>query len=118
MTATIPTPATGTATSAAPVDIDHYIAGHIDARAAATRADVYNPATGQITGKVAMATTADVDAAVAAAAASFPAWSATPAHIRARILFRFRDLVERTQTGSPPSSPPSTAKCTPTPRVK
>ena len=95
MTATIPTPATGTATSAAPVDIDHYIAGHIDARAAATRADVYNPATGQITGKVAMATTADVDAAVAAAAASFPAWSATPAHIRARILFRFRDLVEQ-----------------------
>ncbi|QSE86199.1 CoA-acylating methylmalonate-semialdehyde dehydrogenase [Rhodococcus koreensis] len=95
MTATIPTPATDTATSAAPVDIDHYIAGHIDARAAATRADVYNPATGQITGRVAMATTADVDAAVAAAAASFPAWSATPAHIRSRILFRFRDLVEQ-----------------------
>ncbi|KXF52736.1 methylmalonate-semialdehyde dehydrogenase [Rhodococcus sp. SC4] len=94
MTATLPTPSTGT-TGCRPVDIDHYIAGRSDARAAATRADVYNPATGQITGRVAMATTEDVDAAVVAAAASFPAWSATPAHIRSRILFRFRDLVEQ-----------------------
>ena len=94
MTATIPTPATDT-TGSRPVDIDHFIAGHSDARAAATRADVYNPATGQITGKVAMATTDDVEVAVVAAATAFPAWSATPAHIRARILFRFRDLVEQ-----------------------
>ncbi|MFD9666177.1 CoA-acylating methylmalonate-semialdehyde dehydrogenase [Rhodococcus sp. NPDC059968] len=95
MTATIPASASGTTAPGHPADIDHYIAGHIDARGAATRSDVYNPATGQVTGKVAMATTADVEAAVAAAAAAFPAWSATPAHIRARILFRFRDLVER-----------------------
>ncbi|MGW4335995.1 CoA-acylating methylmalonate-semialdehyde dehydrogenase [Rhodococcus koreensis] len=95
MTATIPAQASGATASGAPVDIDHYIAGRSDARRAATRADVYNPATGQVTGRVAMATTADVDAAVAAAAAAFPAWSATPAHIRARVLFRFRDLVEQ-----------------------
>ena len=95
MTATIPASTSGATASGTPVDIDHYIAGHIDARAAATRADVYNPATGQITGRVAMATTDDVEVAVVAAATAFPAWSATPAHIRARILFRFRDLVER-----------------------
>nr|WP_271213436.1 CoA-acylating methylmalonate-semialdehyde dehydrogenase [Rhodococcus wratislaviensis]GLK40543.1 methylmalonate-semialdehyde dehydrogenase (acylating) [Rhodococcus wratislaviensis] len=100
MTATIPASTSGATASGTPVDIDHYITGRSDARGATargatTRADVYNPATGQITGRVAMATTGDVDAAVAAAAAAFPAWSATPAHIRARVLFRFRDLVER-----------------------
>ncbi|WP_443677942.1 CoA-acylating methylmalonate-semialdehyde dehydrogenase [Mycolicibacterium goodii] len=76
-------------------DIDHYIGGRQIVSDTATRADVYNPATGQVTGRVAMGSIADVDAAVAAAAAAFPAWSATPAHIRARVLFRFRDLVEQ-----------------------
>lgn len=95
MTSTLPTASNGTAAIDQTVDIDHYISGKVDARRAQTRADVYNPATGHVTGRVAMATTADVDAAVASAAAAFPAWSATPAHIRARILFRFRDLVEQ-----------------------
>jgi malonate-semialdehyde dehydrogenase (acetylating)/methylmalonate-semialdehyde dehydrogenase len=76
-------------------DIDHYIGGTSDARGATSRTDVFNPATGQVSGRVAMAMAADVDAAVAAAAAAFPGWAATPAHVRARILFRFRDLVEQ-----------------------
>ena len=76
-------------------DIDHYIGGRPVADPAAVRADVYNPATGRVTGRVAMATVADVDAAVTAAAAAFPAWSATPPHVRARVMFRFRDLVDQ-----------------------
>ncbi len=75
--------------------IDHYIDGRPDDRAAQDRSEVYNPATGQVTGLVALATAADVDAAVRAAAEAFETWSLTPPHIRARILFRFRDLVER-----------------------
>ncbi|MFF4258697.1 CoA-acylating methylmalonate-semialdehyde dehydrogenase [Streptomyces sp. NPDC001663] len=75
--------------------IDHYIDGRLDDRAAQDRSEVYNPATGQVTGLVALATATDVDAAVQAAAEAFETWSVTPPHIRARILFRFRDLVER-----------------------
>jgi malonate-semialdehyde dehydrogenase (acetylating)/methylmalonate-semialdehyde dehydrogenase len=44
---------------------------------------------------VALASRADVDAAVKAAQAAFPAWAATPPLIRARIMFRLRDLLER-----------------------
>jgi len=78
-----------------PIDINHFIAGALDARDAERRADVYNPATGQVTGQVALATAADVDHAVSAAATAFEAWANTPPHVRARILFRFRDLVEQ-----------------------
>lgn len=95
MTSTVDTPVLTGSSPDQPAPIDHYIAGHLDCRDAQQRAHVFNPATGQVTGAVAMATVADVDAAVSAASAAFPAWSATPAHIRARILFRFRDLVER-----------------------
>ncbi|MFI9836242.1 CoA-acylating methylmalonate-semialdehyde dehydrogenase [Nonomuraea sp. NPDC051941] len=75
--------------------IDHYIDGRLDDRGAQHRGEVYNPATGQVTGLVALGTAADVDAAARAAAAAFETWSITPPHIRARILFRFRHLVER-----------------------
>jgi malonate-semialdehyde dehydrogenase (acetylating)/methylmalonate-semialdehyde dehydrogenase len=78
-----------------PVHIDHYIDGRIDAGTARTRGNVYNPATGQLTGEVALGTSEDVDAAVRAAADAFESWSVTPPHVRARILFRFRDLVEQ-----------------------
>ena len=73
--------------------ITHYIAG---ARAAgtSTRAqDVFNPATGAVTGRVSLASAADVDTAVAAAQAAFPAWSDTPPIRRARVMFKFLELV-------------------------
>jgi malonate-semialdehyde dehydrogenase (acetylating) / methylmalonate-semialdehyde dehydrogenase len=85
-----------TATTAGHIaDINHYINGHSDARDAARRAEVFNPATGQVTGRVALGTVEDVDAAVAAAARAFASWSTTPPHVRARVMFRFRDLVEQ-----------------------
>ena len=95
MTTTIPSSTQHQPDAGQPVNIDHFIAGRVDARDASARTVVYNPATGQITGHVAVATPADVDAAVAAAAAAFPAWAATPAHVRARVMFRFRDLVDQ-----------------------
>jgi malonate-semialdehyde dehydrogenase (acetylating)/methylmalonate-semialdehyde dehydrogenase len=57
--------------------------------------DVYNPATGRVQAKVALATSAEVDLAVTAAARAFPAWSAQPSLRRARVLFRFREIFER-----------------------
>ena len=57
--------------------------------------DVYNPASGELQAKVALATPAEVDTAVAAAAAAFPDWSSQPPLRRARVLFRFREIFER-----------------------
>ncbi|MGY1433544.1 CoA-acylating methylmalonate-semialdehyde dehydrogenase [Streptomyces reniochalinae] len=74
--------------------IDHWIAGQSTAGTSTRRGDVFNPATGALSGRVAYAGTDDVHAAVTAAAEAFPAWSSTPPHVRARVLFRFRDLVE------------------------
>jgi malonate-semialdehyde dehydrogenase (acetylating)/methylmalonate-semialdehyde dehydrogenase len=59
--------------------------------------DVTNPATGQVIRAVPFADAADVDAAVKAAMAAFPAWSATPAVRRARVINKFRELVEKHQ---------------------
>jgi malonate-semialdehyde dehydrogenase (acetylating)/methylmalonate-semialdehyde dehydrogenase len=79
--------------------IGHFIDGkHVSGRSART-GDVYNPASGTVSARVAFASAADVHDAVAAAAAAFPEWASTPAHVRARVLFRFRDLVERHADG-------------------
>ncbi len=56
---------------------------------------VTNPATGRVTKHVAMARAATVERAIAAAAAAFPAWRNTPPARRARILFRFKELLEK-----------------------
>ena len=54
---------------------------------------VTNPATGQVTGQVTLATPAEVNAAVAAAHAAFPAWADTPPIRRARVMFKFLELL-------------------------
>ena len=55
---------------------------------------VTNPATGQVTKHVAMAAKATVEDAIAAAEAAFPAWRNTPPAKRAKIMFRFKQLLE------------------------
>lgn len=82
-----------TATSIATRRIEHFIGGKI-VRGGGRTSDVFNPATGEVTAQVALASTAEVDAAVAAAKAAFPAWAATSALKRARILFRFKALLD------------------------
>jgi len=56
---------------------------------------IFNPATGEVSGQLAHATARGVAASVDAAARAFPKWALTPAHMRARILYNFRDLVLR-----------------------
>ncbi len=75
--------------------VQHYIGGHRTSGAGTRRADVFNPATGQVARQVVLAARADVDAAVEAARAAFPAWAATTPLARARVLFRLRDLLEQ-----------------------
>jgi malonate-semialdehyde dehydrogenase (acetylating)/methylmalonate-semialdehyde dehydrogenase len=56
--------------------------------------EVTNPATGEVIRHVPLANAADIDVAVASSAAALPAWRAQPALRRARILMRFRELME------------------------
>ena len=56
---------------------------------------VFNPATGVVASEVAFATEPDVDYVVAAALDAFPSWRDTPVTRRQKIMFAFRDLVER-----------------------
>lgn len=73
--------------------IQHYINGEISLGTSSQSQDVFNPATGQVTGRVALAGREDVDAAVAAADAAFPAWADTPPIRRARVMFKFLELL-------------------------
>jgi len=79
----------------APAAIAHFIAGRPVAGASARSQEVFNPATGRVSGKVALASRADVDAAVAAAQAAFPAWADTPPIRRARVMFKFLELLNQ-----------------------
>jgi malonate-semialdehyde dehydrogenase (acetylating) / methylmalonate-semialdehyde dehydrogenase len=74
--------------------IGHYIGGQHHAGSGAG-VPSYNPASGARTGTIALATPDDVDAAVKAAEAAFPAWAQTPPLKRARVMFRFKELLER-----------------------
>jgi len=59
------------------------------------RLPVFNPATGDVAGEVDLADNATVNAAVEAARAAFPSWADTPALRRARVMFRFKELLEK-----------------------
>jgi malonate-semialdehyde dehydrogenase (acetylating)/methylmalonate-semialdehyde dehydrogenase len=56
--------------------------------------EVFNPATGAVAAKVALASADEVKTAIAAAEQAFPAWAATPAMRRARVLFKFKTLLD------------------------
>ncbi len=56
--------------------------------------DVHNPATGERIARTPLSTAADLDAAVSAAKTAFPAWRDTPPAVRARVLFRFKSLLD------------------------
>src|SRR6187431_2773860 len=55
---------------------------------------VFNPSTGDVIAECPAGGAAEVNAAVEAAAAAFPAWRETPVVERARVMFRYRQLVE------------------------
>jgi malonate-semialdehyde dehydrogenase (acetylating)/methylmalonate-semialdehyde dehydrogenase len=56
---------------------------------------IFNPSTGDSTRQVALASKTTVEKAIAAAEAAYPAWRATPPLKRARIMFRFKELLEQ-----------------------
>jgi malonate-semialdehyde dehydrogenase (acetylating)/methylmalonate-semialdehyde dehydrogenase len=76
-------------------ELTHYIGGECHAGNGARWGDVYNPATGAVIARVPMASDSDVEAAIAHARRAFPAWAETPPLQRARMLFRFKALLEQ-----------------------
>jgi len=75
--------------------IDHYLAGQAVAGTSGRTQDVFNPATGSVSGRVALASSAEVNAAVASAQAAFPAWADTSPLRRARVMFKFLELMNQ-----------------------
>lgn len=73
--------------------VGHLINGELRDDAKRTQ-DVYNPASGQVSKQVALASKATVEEAVAAAKAAYPEWRNTPAIKRARVMFKFKQLLE------------------------
>jgi malonate-semialdehyde dehydrogenase (acetylating)/methylmalonate-semialdehyde dehydrogenase len=75
-------------------DLSHFIAGKRVAGTSGRFADVFDPATGAAEKRVPLASSAEVGEAVAAAKAAWPAWAKTPPLRRARILDRFKALLQ------------------------
>ena len=73
--------------------VEHWIGGAATRGSSTRTSDVFDPATGEVARTVVLAEAADVQAAVAAAVAAFPAWRDTSLAKRARVLFRFRELL-------------------------
>ncbi|MCC0016200.1 MAG: CoA-acylating methylmalonate-semialdehyde dehydrogenase [Rhodobiaceae bacterium] len=76
-------------------EIGHFIGGKKVAGKSGRFADVYNPATGEVQAKVALASQAEVRAAVENAAAAQPEWAAQNPQKRARVMMKFVDLLHR-----------------------
>jgi malonate-semialdehyde dehydrogenase (acetylating)/methylmalonate-semialdehyde dehydrogenase len=74
--------------------VNHWIGGRRMASTSGRSGPVYNPTTGELAREVDFASVEEVDGAVAAAKAAFPAWRATSLSKRTEILFRIRNLVE------------------------
>ncbi len=76
-------------------NIEHWISGRTARGESGRSADVFNPATGQVTGNVPLASADEVAGVVASAQTAFPAWADTPPLRRARVMFKFLELLNR-----------------------
>jgi malonate-semialdehyde dehydrogenase (acetylating) / methylmalonate-semialdehyde dehydrogenase len=76
-------------------EIGHFVGGQEIKGQSGRFGDVFNPNTGEVQARVALARHAEVEHAIAVAAAAQPAWAATNPQRRARVMFRFLELVNR-----------------------
>ena len=84
-----------TATLSSSAEVGHFIAGQAVASRSGRRQPVYNPATGEVARQVALGSAEEVNTAVAAAVAAFEGWADTPPIRRARVLFKFLELMNQ-----------------------
>ena len=74
--------------------LHHFINGNATPGSGGRFGKVFNPATGEVTGAVPLASAEEVSAVVAVAAAAAPAWGRTPPLRRARVMYKFKELLE------------------------
>ncbi|MFC4527583.1 CoA-acylating methylmalonate-semialdehyde dehydrogenase [Dyella halodurans] len=75
-------------------ELSHFIDSRRVAGTSGRFGDVFNPAQGRIAARAPFASASEVDAAVAAAKAAFPDWSETAPLTRARLMFKYKELLE------------------------
>lgn len=76
-------------------NISHFVSNEMWVGESDRVSDIYNPATGRVTGQVTLASKADVEKVVEIAAAAHPSWAATPPAKRSMVMFEFRDLLRK-----------------------
>jgi malonate-semialdehyde dehydrogenase (acetylating)/methylmalonate-semialdehyde dehydrogenase len=74
--------------------LHHFVGGRKVVGTSGRFGHIYNPTTGAVAARAPYASRADVESAIADALSAFPAWAATPPLKRARVMFRFRELLE------------------------
>jgi malonate-semialdehyde dehydrogenase (acetylating)/methylmalonate-semialdehyde dehydrogenase len=75
--------------------LGHFVSGKAVSGKSGRSGPVYDPSTGEKRADVALASAAEVETAIASAAAAFPDWAATPPLLRARVLFKYKELLEK-----------------------
>src|SRR5712692_1079969 len=75
--------------------LKNFIGGKFTESRALDYLPVTNPALGEVIAEVPLSGPQDVDDAVRAAAAAFPAWSKTPIKERAQVFYRYKTLLEK-----------------------
>src|ERR1700741_3753021 len=75
-------------------EIGHFVGGKIVNGTSGVFGDVFNPNTGEVAAKVALASKTEAENAIANAEAAFPGWAATNPQRRARVMFKFLELIQ------------------------
>src|SRR5690348_474080 len=76
-------------------EIGHFVGGKIVNGTSGRFGEVFNPDTGEVAAKVALANKTEVEKAIANAQAAFPGWAATNPQRRARVMFKFLELIHK-----------------------
>ena len=75
--------------------IEHFVGGKIIVGKSNKKGKVFNPATGEQEKEVSLASKADLDQTVKIAQEAFKEWSLKPSLVRSRIMFKFKELIEK-----------------------
>ncbi|MDA9234207.1 aldehyde dehydrogenase family protein, partial [Candidatus Pelagibacter sp.] len=73
--------------------LEHFVGGKFISGSSEKKSKVFNPATGEQESEVRLASKADLDQAVEIAKKAFETWSLKPSLVRARVMFKFKELI-------------------------
>ena len=80
--------------------LEHFVGGKLISGSSDRKSKIFNPATGEQESEVRLASKADLDQAVEVAQKAFETWSLKPALQRARVMFKFKELIEKNACNS------------------